>query len=402
MIRSLIWLLLLLISSAVSTAAGELFSEPSLGGSLKSLNLFLDRLPADNEEGLISSERFRFELTTKLLEEYRFEFAIDQQLLWSDPPGIIGLPQVSTNRIVDLEKSWNRDRRFSTQLQVDRFNLHGDYQGLQWTLGRQAIGFGRISLFSPLDVIAPFPPDALDVDVRPGVDAIKLVHYFGLGGQLGGVAVFGDQPEHNSYLLTCSENLANIDLLLLTGRLRDRSMIGAGLAGEIGTLGLKAEASWYRGREVGRPEGDLSDGFTISALEGWYRFDNGLVLLGEYLYNGAGSSQPEQYPRVALSAPVQEGLTYLLGRHYLLLGPSYEFHPLLTGSGLLIWNLRDHSYLLRPQLAISLADNLQLDLFWSITRGRKPVVDLFTGLPVLRSEFGSGADSGGLLLRYYF
>ena len=401
MSRTITWLLALLLLSAAPVAATEVWSKGDLGGSLKSFNLYADHTPAGSDEGGISSQDLRIDLTARLLETCPAEFSLDYQLLWSEPPGLANLPRPSVNRVIDLEQSWNRDGRFSSQLQVDRLNLSGETEGIKWTVGRQAIGFGRISLFSPLDVIAPFPPDALDVDVRPGVDAFKAVHYFGLAGQIGGVAVFGDRPKHNSYLLTFSENPGNVDLLLLTGSLRDRPSLGVGLAGELGYLGLKAEASWYRGRDVGRPAGDLHEQFNESALEWWYRFDNGLVLLGEYLYNGVGSADPEQYPRVAVSAPLQEGLSYLLGRHYLMFSPSYEFHPLVTGSGLLIWNLQDHSFLLRPQLAISLADNLQLDLFWAFTRGRSKATDSF-GLPVVRSEFGDSGDSGGLLLRYFF
>jgi len=401
-IRTIASLGLIFFALVPPVFASDVWSESTLGGSLKSLNLYLDPVPGSHQQGWLSSERLRLDLNAHLLERYAFEFALDQQLLCSEPPELVALPRNSVNRVARLEKSWNRNERVEMQVQVDRFNLHGEVDNLQWTLGRQAIGFGRIGLFSPLDVIAPFPPDALDVDVRPGIDAIKVVNYFGLAGQFGGVAVFGDQPRHNSYLLTFSENLANIDILLLTGSLRDRQMLGAGLAGEIGYLGLKAEASWYQGQRVGEADGDLHDNFVQTALESWYRFDNSLILIMEYLYNGVGVGRPEDYPLAANSAPLSEGLSFLLGRQYLLVAPSYDIHPLVTGSGLLIWNLDDHSSLIRPQLAISLADNLQLDLFWSFTWERKPGRDPLFGLPVIRSEFGSVGDSGGLLLRWYY
>ncbi|HEY5673163.1 MAG TPA: hypothetical protein VIR78_05635 [Malonomonas sp.] len=394
------WLLLLILSPAF--AAAELLSDPQLGGSLKSLNLYLDRSPVNPEVGLISSERLRLDFTSRVAKDYPLQISVEHQLLWSDPVGLVGPPADSINRLVDWEKSWEADEQWSAQLQLDRLNISGESAALHWTLGRQAIGFGLISIFSPLDVIAPFAPDAIDVDVRPGVDAVKLVRYFGLAGQFGGVAVFGDQPEHNSYLLTLGGNPGNLDLLVLTGSLRDRQMIGGGMAGELGSLGLKGEVSWYRGTRVGQPGGDLYADFAIAAVEGWYRFDNDLVLLVEYLYNGAGSNQPRDYPLVAASAPLQEGLSFLLGRHYLLLGPSYELHPLVTASGLLIHNLGDNSSLIRPQLAISLADNLQLDLFWAATLGDKPHSNMLTGQPIVRSEFGTLGDSGGLLLRWYF
>jgi hypothetical protein len=179
-------------------------------------------------------------------------------------------------------------------------------------------------------------------------------------------------------------------------------MLGLGLAGSLGTLGLKAEAAFYRGERVSEPGGDLHRHMLISAVEGWYRFDTGLTLIVQYLHNGAGSDDPAEYPEVARSAPLQEGLATLLGRHYLLAAPSYELHPLATLNGLLIWNLQDDSWLFRPLLELSLADNLSLELFWSHNEGRAPQQRPWPQEPVFRSEFGSQGDSGGLFLKWFF
>lgn len=388
---------LCLLTTAVSGAAFD----PLVGGSAKSLNLYVDATTM-TERTLLSSDSFRLDLSGELTSMVSFELSLDQRVLWQSRDSTLELSDSFFNRAVDLENVQNQGGKFSGLSQVDRLNIHADFGRSALTLGRQALGFGRITLFSPLDVIAPFAPDALDVDVRPGVDAVKFNHYFGLAGQAGGIAVFGAKRSYHSYLLTAGENVANIDILFIGGQLRGRNMVGVGLAGELGKLGLKAEGSWYRGRDVGQPGGDLRDSFSVAALEGWYRFDMGLILLGEYLYSGFGSETPELYPQVAVSAPLREGLGFLLGRHYLLFGPSYQFHPLITLNGLMIYNLKDDSLMLRPLLALSLADNLQLDLFWSWTRGEGPRVDSVSGEPLLRSEFGSAANSGGLLLRWYF
>lgn len=395
--RAIIFLILFLLSQPVWAINLDI----STGGSIKSLNLFLGEGPVSGKS-MLSVDSFRLDLNSRFLPTTEFEFSLEQRLLWASHSGVVGLGPNSANRNFDLETVQHDGGKLSGSTQIDRLNFHTDHGSVSWTLGRQAIGFGRISLFSPLDVIAPFPPDAVDVDVRPGVDAVKINSYFGLAGQLGSIAVFGDEADHNSYLLTAGENIAKLDLLFLGGRLRGRSMVGVGLAGELGMVGLKSEISCYRGTDVGRAGGDLHDQFSVAALESWYRFDNGLILIAEYLYNGFGSKDPQKYSAVANSAPIKEGLGFLLGRHYLLLGPSYQIHPLATLSGLLIYNLKDDSMLLRPLLAVSLADNLQLDLFWSFTSGRNPSRDQLTGLPVVRSEFGSLAESGGLFLRWYF
>ncbi len=130
-------------------------------------------------------------------------------------------------------------------------------------------------------------------------------------------------------------------MLAIGGELRHRPVLGLGLAGSLGPLGLKGEFAGYRGTAAGLPGGDLHRHFAIAAVETWYRFDAGPILLAEYLYNGAGAAHPEDYPAAYQSASFQEGLSFLAGRHYLLLGPSWEVHPLVKLEGLVIANLAD-------------------------------------------------------------
>lgn len=397
------WLLatLLLLAAAAAHAADP--AERQWSGSLRSLNLAGGEAPADLFPGYeLSSTRLRLEHRWSPMANWHTESALDYQLLGTDPDGVIPLPGNGVNRRLDLDHAWRHADAWAGRLQVDRLNFTWSAGHFDASFGRQAIGFGRIAIASPLDIIAPFPPDAIDTEVRPGVDALRGTWHYGQDGQLGAVAVFGDKQRHDSYLLTWSDNHAGIDLLGLAGELRSRPVLGLGLAGSLGTLGLKAEVAGYHGTRVGAAGGDRDRHFAIAALEGWYRFDNGLTLLVEYLYNGPGSSNPADYPLVAVAAPAREGLATLLGRDYLLAAPSIELHPLVTLNGLLIWNLGDDSFLVRPALDISLADNLALELFWTVTEGSAPQRQSFLLPPVIRSEFGSQGDSGGLFLTWYF
>lgn len=372
-----------------------------LSGSLKTLDIYRRAAPlAALSSGSVSSNRLRLDLEQPLTGKNRIDAALDSRWLLTDPAGFPPLPDDSLNRRIDLEKSWHRGDHSSQQLLIDRLQLHLVSEDLEWDLGRQPIGFGRIVLFSPLDVIAPFAPDALDTDVRPGVDALRVTRYFGAGGQLGGSLVFGKNMAASSYLATFSQNWQGIDFLALGGSLRERWMGGIGLAGSLGGFGLKAELTVFEGKRVGQPGGDPADRFALAALEGWFRLDNGLVLLGQYLYNGPGRREPGDYQQVFQEAPLSEGLTFLSGRHYLLVAPSYQVHPLVSLQGLVIWNLLDDSLLARPLIDLSLADNLSLQLFWSVNVGAKPLPAL--PLPIPRSEFGSLGDSGGGFLSWYF
>lgn len=376
---------------------------PAWSGSLKSLNLYSEADPLGQfPDARISSNRLRLNLDRDLTSRLRFESSVEYQLLWTDPAELQILSTGGVNRAIDLDRTWQHGDRWNSRLQVDHVNLRYRGPAMDAVIGRQTVGFGRIVIFSPLDIIAPFPPDALDTDVRPGVDALRLSAYYGLDGQIGGVLVAGEKERYHSMLATWSDNRRGLDILAIAGQLRDRPMIGLGLAGSVGTLGLKAEATYYRGRSDPEPPTDLYNDFVVAALESWYRFANGLTLITQYLYNGPGSSDPADYSIVAASAPLREGLTALLGRNYLLAAPSYQLHPLATLDGLLIWNLDDSSLLLRPTLKLEPTDNLSLDLFWTWPVGNEPELARSFPAAVPRSEFGLRGQSGGLFLRFYF
>ena len=103
---------------------------------------------------------------------------------------------------------------------------------------------------------------------------------------------------------------------------------------------------------------------------------------------------------MARSAPIQESLSFLYGKHYLLSGLTRSLTPLIDMSGLFMFNLTDNSWLFRPLFLLSLANNVSLEILWNFYQGRAPLQA--AGLQVPRSEFGSIGDGGGLLLKVYF
>ena len=395
---------LFLLGCAMLVSAPSVHSEaPQWSGSVKSLNIYGEEAPADLfPEYWLSRNSVRLNMDWQPKPAWQLETALDYQYLWSDPKSVLPLPKRTYNRHLDMEKTWQHGDHGSSLLQVDRLNLHWRTGKMDVTLGRQAVGFGRILIFSPLDVIAPFAPEALDTDIRRGVDAFQGIYNYGMDGQLAATAVWGENSSDNSFLATWTDNRYGVDLLMITGELRDRLMFGAGLAGSLGTLGLKGEFSVYKGKDRSEPNGDLHDSFAVAAVEAWYRFDSGISLVTQYLYNGPGVSNPKDYIKALISAPLQEGLTYLLGRHYLMFAPSYEIHPLATIQGIVIYNLADDSALIRPTLDLNLADNMTLQIFWTSHIGDQPrVVSSF--LPAEpRSEFGMIGDNYGVFLKYFF
>lgn len=386
-----------------------LFADPlaalenlEMSGSVRNLSQLAESSVLLDEELFLSVSTLRLEVQQTFNPQIKAEAALENLWLYSNPSGIVPLSSDPPNTLLDLTKTWREGENWSSRLHIDRLNLRGRHDSIRWTAGRQAYGFGNILLFSPLDIVAPFAPDAIDTEYRPGVDALRVDLATATGNQFSSLVVFDSDSGQNSYLATGSLNHSGIDLLLIGGNLRSRSMGGAGLAGNLGGLGVKGELAWYAGKDVGSLGGDLHDDFPVAAAELWYRFENDLILLVEYLHNGAGSDEPAGYLKAATSAAFTEGLSTLLGQNYLLLAPSYEVHPLVSVSALGIWNLDDESYLVRPQFSLSLSDNLAIDLFYTFNRGTAPVAGPLPGLQIPQSEFGLYGDSAALYLRWYF
>ena len=372
-------------------------------GSYRNLSQLIESVPLVNPRTFLSANSFRLESAATLYRDIEAEIALENQWLYKSPQSSpLVLSSESPNTYFDATKTWRDNDRWSTRLHLDRFSLQGGSGALRWAIGRQPYGFGSIVLFSPLDVIAPFPPEIIDSEYRPGVDAVRVDLTTSPGDLYSAVAVFDDDAGKESYLATGSFNRGGVDLLLLGGTLRTRNMGGVGLAADLAGLGIKGELSWYKGEDAGVPGGDLYGDFPVAALELWYRFENDLIVLAEYLHNGGGAERPEEYVLALSSATYNEGLMTFLGRNYLLLAPSLELHPLLNLALLGIWNLDDDSFMVRPQVALSLGDNLSLELSHTINRGDEPVLNLAEAHIDPRSEFGTYGDSAALYLRWYF
>jgi hypothetical protein len=385
-------LLLCLVPGPAAAAA--------LHGHFKSLNLSR-QARAEEPAARLSANSVRLDLSGAAPAAGAvWQLSLDQLALYQHPQGAVPVPDFSENRLAGLAWDGSEKRALTWQLQVDRLSLQWQQNAALVTLGRQGIGFGRIGLFSPLDIIAPFAPTALDSEVRPGVDALRAQYFFAVVGEAAATLVFGDGADRSSALVDVTMNAGQVDFLFIGGRLRDRPMAGIGLAGQLGGLGWKGEWAGYRGSRTGSAGGDLYRRFSIAAVELEYRFPLDPILQVQYLYNGTGADRPRDYPLVARSAPLREGLSFLSGKHYLLSGLSRNLTPLVALSGLLIVNLEDDSWLFRPTSALSLADNVSLEIFWSFHQGRGPV--RIAGVPVPRSEFGSLGASGGLFLKLYF
>jgi len=264
----------------------------------------------------------------------------------------------------------------------------------------------------------PFDPRQFDRDYKAGVDALRLdiptgdFSGFTLVGVLGreldafGNFVGGEKTLDASWygsslLARFFSNVRGWDFAFQGGKVYGGYQSGIGLVGEINGLEVRGEAAylWADDSPPLQPplQGDLIEDQLTSVVGLGHRFENGLVLEFEYLYNGGGESENlnPAWPRF------QSGAILHLSRHLAGLLATYDFMPILLGQVALIYSLSDSSVQVQPSLTLSLSDNAELLLGAGLNSGRRPEGESVQ-TTTLKSEFGTFPDFYFAEIKVYF
>jgi hypothetical protein len=108
-----------------------------------------------------------------------------------------------------------------------------------------------------------------------------------------------------------------------------------------------------------------------------YNFSGKMYGFAEYHFSSAGKSKPENYTEFFQSSAFQDGSVYLLGKHYLGIGLTYQVTPLIPFSGLVLLNINDGSFTLAPQVEYNIAENIYLSAGSYLGFGKKAEQTVF-------------------------
>ena len=300
------------------------------------------------------------------------------------------------------------------------------------TIGRQVLSWGTGRLWNPTDVLSPFPPTAVDREVRRGFDAVRLAVALGdltqldllylpqrAAGNMGGVA-------------RLQTNLRGWDGSLSFGKYVRDLLIGADLAGDLGPIGVHAEGAYTIALSASEPpappilspttllpSAPLPDRFFRGVVGAEARPHEKVLLLAEYAFNGYGTSDPAGYAAVLTSPRVLRGEIFGAGRHQAALAASYLASDLFTAQLSVLANLTDPSALLIPTIEYSFTQTVLVRAGAYLPLGRGPDPHAYDGLTAadlvagsepyrraaatrgLRSEYGSTSFGAFIQLGLY-
>jgi hypothetical protein len=335
-------------------------------------------------------------------EKWGFEFNTYQTYL----PSSFAAGQGNLDAPLDVERSAFLEQSFSNhdfvRLAVDRLSLRWSVGRLDLTVGRQPVNLATTFFFTPNDFFAPFAAQTFYRVYKSGVDAARAEVRLANLSQLTLVSVLGyrtdpdsdtgwsNRPEgkRTSYVGRISTVVNDFEWALLGGTVRETSVIGGSIQGELFQwLGIRAEGHYAD------PEDPGLENYSRISVGVEHRWENSLNIRLEEYYNGAGQNSVGRYGLSSIAS--RSEVTYL-AKKYAALGVGFEFTPLLNGEMVAVTNWIDHSWLLSLNALYSLSDEAELSISLGLPFGRKP------DGPEIRSEFGLAPYSIIVEVRSYF
>jgi len=411
-----------LLSSPLVTQAENAFT---IGGYFKNFSIALvpseikNSLPhfsIDTPLGLVNN-RLRLNLSASANPAFAFTFAYDLTPRFQDT-ALLAQPALMTGTIPFQYRATDlRARLYPAR--DENFKSFGVFQNLDRAvltiktgradldIGRQAIAWGSARVINPTDVIAPFTFEELDTEDRVGVDAIRLRMPFGFMGEFDTGIIYGNnyKLKNSAWYLRSKFYLAKTDVSLILVDFQENLLVGIDLARSIGGAGTWCEAAYVVANGFKKFEIDQLANYFRSTLGVDYNFNGKTYGFFEYHFSSAGASQPEDYFSIFANPAIARGGIYLMGRHYLIPGITYQLTSLVNASGQIIINPGDRSFFAAPQIEYNISENIYLSAGVFLSFGSQPELRLGSSLlPVVtfRSEFGSYPDMYFTSFRFYF
>jgi hypothetical protein len=362
-----------------------------------------------------SNNRLRMKFSMKPLSWLAFDAAYDLSPRIQDPAlfrNDLFFAKIEDNRyrFADFRpriypESDEQTGSFGLYHNLDRFSVTIKTKFADIFVGRQAIAWGSARIINPTDIIAPFTFNELDPEERRGVDAIRVRIPLGVMDELDFGYVAGKDFDlgKSAFFLRGKINAAQTDLSLLLLGFYDHLLIGTDIARSIGGAGFWAETAY------------VIPGFFKEGLHdsNYFRLSTGLDYnltakmygFAEYHFSSVGKRKPEDYQELFQSSAFQDGSVYLMGKHYLGVGLTYQVTPLIPFSGLILLNINDGSFTLGPKVEYNIAENIYISAGSYLGVGKKPeriLVPPNLSEILFHSEFGAYPDMIFTSFRIYF
>lgn len=282
-------------------------------------------------------------------------------------PGLGIIPnrfQDDDRRLFDLTSVISDDHKFASLHRLDRLWLGYANEKTVVRFGRQAISWGNGLFFSPMDIVNPFDPTAVDTEYKAADDMLYAQFLRDNGDDIQAAMVFRRNPlngetdsEEGVVSIKYHGVRDNAEYDILAAVNHDDTMIGIGGNKSIGGAVLRGDIV------ITETGSDTRVQFVSNVSYSWIWAGKNVSGAAEYYYNGFGqkdgtydiqslSTNPELLERLS------RGELFTIGRHYLAGSLTVEMTPLWLLTPTVFLNVEDGSALIQLVTQNDLKENL--------------------------------------------
>jgi len=256
-------------------------------------------------------------------------------------------------RLFNLTHVFRDEGRSAVLQRLDRLSVRYAGEKAVVRFGRQALTWGNGMVYTPMDILNPFDPAAVDREYKLGDDMLYGQLLRANGDDLQGVAVFRRSletahvdAEWSSFALKYHGLVGSGEYDLMAARHFDDPLVAGG-----GSLALGG-AVW-RGDGVFTFTDEETHLTAVTSLSySWVWGGKNMSGVAEYFFNGFGQPDGQYDPESLAQNPellqrLARGELFTLGRHYVVASTLMELHPLFHLTPNVFVNLSDGSALVQ-------------------------------------------------------
>lgn len=373
--------LLCVFTASASFAQNASPTRVDFDGHLKYLGL-ISKSPVSDEGFTGHINRLRLNWSVRN-DPWQAVVTLDNELILSD---FSDQPEFQSVRSIEQNYTSGIDGDAVSVDNSDMYLRHAIYRaylkyytpGLQASLGKQAIDWGTMRFYSPLDVFNPIGPVTLERDQRLGVDAALL----NISAESGdNVTLVSGLNENDDFIggFKWGTSLHTYDVNFIAGALNKTYFTGTSFDGYIGPAGWRGEIAFFN------PPGERK--YSRIGMGVDYRFTDKWYVLAEHLYNGGHENNMSPTTFVDYNV-FKEHLSF--NPHLSSIFLEYTASPLVRLTLSVIYDWEDASHVVNPEIIYNVRSDMDV----------RAGVQLFNG--DANSEFGESENLYYLELKWFF
>jgi hypothetical protein len=305
-----------------------------------------------------------FDLAYQLYVGYgdRIEYT---RLLPEDAQNLFNRLPNDDHRLFSLTDVLRDDGKFAALHRLDRLSISFTGDKTVIRAGRQAVTWGNGFFFSPMDIVNPFDPAAIDTEYKAGDDMLYGQYLRDNGNDIQAAVVFrrnlitgAAESDQRTTAIKYHGISGESEYDLLVADSYTNTTIGFGGNRSIGGAIVRGDIV------LTDTDSGTKTEFVANVTYSWVWGTKNVSGVAEYYFNGFGQNDGQYSPADLAQNPdlvqrLVRGQTFSLGRHYIAGGLSVELTPLWMLTPNIFANLEDGSALFQLVTRYNLSENTE-------------------------------------------